>query len=383
MNSATDAQRQDPDATAAHEFLSELRTRITTQPLPYQYGSGARALESLWQVFGQAREAMKRNPGCIQFSAAVTQLLNVDLRPVTAKWDRAHADGRLDSRDGADEFRADLALAQVKLRMFAKHLQRMAYGVEKPDELTPPVMARSDLDAVCCDMPFGIDKNLSIPAKVVDSINLDEINEIAARRSADGILTPTHLNAVGVGLSGGGIRSATFCLGVMQVLADRDLLKDVDFLSTVFGGGYTGSFLTARFGTGGTQSDVGGPYGPDPEPIRYLRHHAKYLTAIDLKQGWSMVTATVAGMLLNWTAPILIVVLVALVTRLWATAFPDASAWPMALGIFGALTLLWLVIYGALIRQRPKVAQFAGSHLGLLMAGTPMDGLRPRACFST
>ena len=28
------------------------------------------------------------------------------------------------------------------------------------------------------------------------------------------------MNAVGLALSGGGIRSATFCLGVVQVLAD-------------------------------------------------------------------------------------------------------------------------------------------------------------------
>ncbi len=79
----------------------------------------------------------------------------------------------------------------------------------------------------------------------------------------------------GLALSGGGIRSAAFCLGVMQVLAERRLLKDVDFLSTVSGGGYTGSFLTARLGAGSAQQDVAGPYGQDPEPIRYLRHHEK------------------------------------------------------------------------------------------------------------
>jgi len=49
----------------------------------------------------------------------------------------------------------------------------------------------------------------------------------------------------GLALSGGGIRSATFCLGVLQALAKRDLLRHIDFLSTVSGGGYTGSFLTA------------------------------------------------------------------------------------------------------------------------------------------
>src|SRR5215470_11198480 len=105
-----------PDQAAAHDFLSELRTRITTQPLPYQYGVEAKALESLWQVFGQAREAMKNHPGCKKFAQNVTTMLNVDLRPVTAKWDRAHSEGRLNSRDGADEFRADLEAVQIKLR---------------------------------------------------------------------------------------------------------------------------------------------------------------------------------------------------------------------------------------------------------------------------
>lgn len=32
-----------PDQKAAHQFLTELRTRITTQPLPYQFGVEARA----------------------------------------------------------------------------------------------------------------------------------------------------------------------------------------------------------------------------------------------------------------------------------------------------------------------------------------------------
>jgi len=366
----SDSPRPDPDAIAAHEFLAELRTRITTQPLPYQYGSEARALESLWEVFGQAREAMKRNPGCQAFAAAVTQLLNVHLRPVTAKWDRAHADGRLDSRDGADEFRADLAAVQIKLREFAKQLQAMAYGTETADELTPPAMTEAALDEICRDVRFGIDRNAWIPDAIVASINLDEMTEVTARRSAYGIQGARHSNAVGLGLSGGGIRSATFCLGVVQVLAERELLKDVDFLSTVSGGGYTGSFLTARLGAGADQSDVAGPHGPDPKPIRYLRQHAKYLTAIDLKQGWSMVTATFAGMLLNWTAPILLVVAAALATRIWADRIHDASAWPVAVGVAGALTLISLLLYGALLRQRAKVALFGGSLMGLLMAAT-------------
>ena len=46
-------------------------------------------------------------------------------------------------------------------------------------------------------------------------------------------------------LSGGGIRSATFALGVVQALAKRDLLTAFDYLSTVSGGGYLGGWLSA------------------------------------------------------------------------------------------------------------------------------------------
>src|ERR1044072_8074405 len=60
-------------------------------------------------------------------------------------------------------------------------------------------------------------------------------------------------------LSGGGIRSASFALGVIEALAvhprpapdeqapteDRSLLSQFDYLSTVSGGGYIGSWLSA------------------------------------------------------------------------------------------------------------------------------------------
>src|ERR1700755_818593 len=45
--------------------------------------------------------------------------------------------------------------------------------------------------------------------------------------------------------SGGGIRSATFGLGVLQGLAQRGLLTEFDYLSTVSGGGYLGGWFSA------------------------------------------------------------------------------------------------------------------------------------------
>ncbi len=49
-------------------------------------------------------------------------------------------------------------------------------------------------------------------------------------------------DVIGVALSGGGIRSATFNLGLLQGLQRLNLLRLFDYVSTVSGGGYVGSF---------------------------------------------------------------------------------------------------------------------------------------------
>ena len=57
----------------------------------------------------------------------------------------------------------------------------------------------------------------------------------------------------GLALSGGGIRAGAFSLGVMQGLntrenrrseTERNLFKEIDYLSTVSGGGYAGASVT-------------------------------------------------------------------------------------------------------------------------------------------
>ena len=74
---------------------------------------------------------------------------------------------------------------------------------------------------------------------------------VRARRAACEL--PPDGPRIGFALSGGGIRSATFCLGVFQALAKAKtgkpggLLGSIDFLSTVSGGGYFGSFLGRLF----------------------------------------------------------------------------------------------------------------------------------------
>ena len=366
------AANTDADKAAAHQFLSELNTRIATQPLPYQYGVETRALQSLFELFGFARDAMKKYPGCKVFAEAVTKMLNEDLRPVTAKWHRALEEGVLASRDGADEFRGDLQDVQEVLTKFAVRLQHMAYGAEFPGIDAPEVMPPDQLKKCLEDVVFGLGQHPPIPPETIAAINLAEAEEVRQRRRVRGATAPDRCNAVGLGLSGGGIRSAIFCLGVTQVLAARGLLRDVDFLSTVSGGGYTGSFLTARLGNNEAYADVAGPHGPDPAAIRHLRHHAKYLTAIDLKDRWSMVTATLAGMILNWSAPVFLIALAALGAHL--LAYLPGTGWWWT-GVFSAgLTFVALLLYGLAMRRFPKYLGISGDLLGLLFAVTVAAG---------
>jgi hypothetical protein len=71
---------------------------------------------------------------------------------------------------------------------------------------------------------------------------------IARRRAAWGKRAPpADAPHTGLALSGGGIRSATFSLGLLQALAEHKRLPHIDYLSTVSGGGYAGSFLGSLF----------------------------------------------------------------------------------------------------------------------------------------
>ncbi|MDM0109779.1 patatin-like phospholipase family protein [Variovorax sp. J22R24] len=78
-------------------------------------------------------------------------------------------------------------------------------------------------------------------------IYIDE--EVRERRSklGDKSIPADASRKWGLALSGGGIRSATFCFGLLQALAKSNLLLRFDILSTVSGGGYIGSTLGRLF----------------------------------------------------------------------------------------------------------------------------------------
>lgn len=105
-----------------------------------------------------------------------------------------------------------------------------------------------------------------------------------------------HLGAKprhGLALSGGGIRSASFAAGVMQALVLGNILKSIDYISTVSGGGYIGSSLTWWLKQGLPNGEPAGtephnfPFGArDQGPnttaqnaiLDYVRFHGNYLS---------------------------------------------------------------------------------------------------------
>jgi Patatin-like phospholipase len=135
-----------------------------------------------------------------------------------------------------------------------------------------------------------------------------------------GVLDRRHaVNRSALCLSGGGIRSASFAIGVMQGLACLGLLTDFDYLSTVSGGGYAGSWLSAwllhdenrkerrECGRMSVADQLAGacvaPTTPEPEPLRYLREFSRYLDpkiglfSIDV---WTLVATVFRNLLANW-----------------------------------------------------------------------------------
>ncbi len=65
------------------------------------------------------------------------------------------------------------------------------------------------------------------------------------RRKKNGLKPPADDNLAGLCISGGGVRSATLGLGLLQAFIKKGILKKFDYLSTVSGGGYIGSCLSS------------------------------------------------------------------------------------------------------------------------------------------
>ena len=107
--------------------------------------------------------------------------------------------------------------------------------------------------------------------------------ERAAIREPDGHHQGRDRPLTGLAFSGGGIRSATFNLGITQALAELRLLRQFDYLSCVSGGGYIGGWLSAfiHLKCNGRVEDAEPLLqtgGNEHSAIRFLRSYSNYLT---------------------------------------------------------------------------------------------------------
>jgi hypothetical protein len=174
------------------------------------------------------------------------------------------------------------------------------------------------------------------------------------------------LNSAALCLSGGGIRSAAFCLGVIQALASfprsaapngdgcrfsgvdagNSLLSKFHYLSTVSGGGYIGGWLSAwrsqsPFWDAQRPQDsiwtclVSRPLGPDHEPqaLGWLRAYSNYLTpsrGVLSADSWAAVALFMRNLVLNWLVILPIFCVVVLLLKLtsissdWLTRLPSS-----------------------------------------------------------
>lgn len=183
----------------------------------------------------------------------------------------------------------------------------------------------------------------------VDEVNrLEQADVLERRRLLAGAAEPANqlLDASGLALSGGGIRSATFALGIVEVLQRQGLLRQFDYLSTVSGGGYLGSFLSCYLGTGGPvageaaddppavriekrfQEAFQADRGPESTALRHLRNNSRYLLNGGVWAKLAIFGQVLAGVLFNLMLVLPIALAAALLVKgVQMTGYFGESVW--------------------------------------------------------
>ncbi|HEX3675381.1 MAG TPA: hypothetical protein VHU87_14000 [Rhizomicrobium sp.] len=137
-------------------------------------------------------------------------------------------------------------------------------------------------------------------------------------------------DTTGVCLSGGGIRSAAFCLGALQSLATRDLIGNIDYLSTVSGGGYIGASVSGCMSgapeAGKTTTDF--PFAApgafeDPPAVGHLRDYSNYI----LPRGHNSFVEAIAVILRGMATNLIFILTATLfLAGLTVFAYPDQDS---------------------------------------------------------
>jgi hypothetical protein len=357
------------DSEAAHELLNELELSMLFATPSAGSKFHPKILDDLHGFSTLAKALIQKYPDCPIFFRALTRIQQNYIHPVRARWAHRLNCAALDPTE-QQQFDADITGLQTAFWGFTHEVRMLASRDPQFDQI--------DIQKLADPIKYGISKEWGMPdpeadtkrktrqLKDVENINMDEKTAVQTRRKLINDTRESDENAVGLALSGGGIRSSTFSLGVTQALADKGLMKEVDFLSTVSGGGYIGSFLTSRVGEADPEKStvdqtwrgVGEAKGPDPSAIRYMRRRAQYLSSSDLSSLWSTILSTIAGMLMNWLVPVAFIAFAALLAHVprirqwgfgdWVFSFYDVSVFLITSG--GILSIIALIAYAAFTR---------------------------------
>lgn len=171
-------------------------------------------------------------------------------------------------------------------------------------------------------------------------------------------------------LSGGGIRSATFALGVVQGLARHGVLSRFSYLSTVSGGGYLGGWLSAWSRHQGFEQAVEGlqrrlgPLDPEAVPVHRLREYSNYLSprlGLLSMDSWTLIATYLRNLALIWlvTVPFLSAIACApwLLRSLLEWNAPEAWRGWLVWGGVGVAVLFAVVAVTFVHANRPEIAR--------------------------
>lgn len=163
------------------------------------------------------------------------------------------------------------------------------------------------------------------------AVRADEVSRIeAARGSIRSWSTPgdgDHLPQqwTGLALSGGGIRAATFSLGVLQALASRSQLRRFDYLSTVSGGSYIGAWLSAwisRSGLASVEEKLGQRI--ESQEVTWLRMYSNYMApkvGLFSADALTLLTTWLRNVVLNLAIFVSLLMAICVATRLLLQLF--------------------------------------------------------------
>ncbi|MBM7345483.1 patatin-like phospholipase family protein [Pantoea coffeiphila] len=186
-------------------------------------------------------------------------------------------------------------------------------------------------------------------------INGGENTLIQQRRQQANISDDRPVSALA--LSGGGIRSATFCLGLVRALAANKVLRRFDFLSTVSGGGYFGGMLGRLYNEDQQAEAVEeGLAEKRSFLLWWLRNNGRYLAPAGFRDVSQAMAYTLRGLLAShFEAATVILFLAALMffPGLLLTGFSPASdaapAW-LGLMLIPLACALWQICAWWIIR---------------------------------